>query len=155
MKSITPPHSSSPRLHQHRSQDACSLWLARGWESQLCFVPVTALVKSHLLPHNGQKVAKFVMKKDKKKVKSTALDNSQSAASQLLHSTDSSPSALNIIVHTDQFLNSTVPVYYAHWYSTVPENTVENVNSLVGRDSVLLTTTALLCLVHSKCLINM
>lgn len=58
VKSITPPRSSSspgwpgPRLYQHHSQDACRLCLARGWESQLCFVPVTVLDKSHLLPHN-------------------------------------------------------------------------------------------------------
>lgn len=58
VKSITPPRSSSPGwpepgLHRHHCQDACRLGLARGWESQLCFAPVTALVKSYLLLHNG------------------------------------------------------------------------------------------------------
>lgn len=40
-----------------------------------CFVPVTALLKSHSLPQNGQKVATFAMKENEKE-KATACDNS-------------------------------------------------------------------------------
>lgn len=98
-----------------------TVWLGAG--RQLCFVPVTALLKSHSLPQNGQKAATFGMREMERKKPQRAI-----ILRALLHSFYTAQILTICTKHRSSygiFLNSMILVYYAHWCSIVPKNPVK------------------------------